>query len=202
MAGGLAALVSEVEGVLGDPYVYGASGPANFDCSGLVQWAATKAGFKGVPRTSEAQWAWVDKIQASQLQPGDLVFSQWPGDNAAPGHVQIYVGGGNVVGADTVNVEKTTLAAQQGHIVGYGRIPGAKAGSGGTGGSGGGGGIGGGLLSLALPQDVLDMMTGAEKLVQGLSWFVNPQNWARITAAFLGLFLGAFGIMALVKAGT
>lgn len=196
MAGGLAALVSEVEGVLGDPYVYGASGPANFDCSGLVQWAATKAGFKGVPRTSEAQWAWVDKINKSQLQPGDLVFSQWPGDNAAPGHVQIYVGGGNVVGADTVNVEKTTLAAQQGHIVGYGRIPGAKAASSGSSGSS----SGGGLLSLALPQDVLDMMSGAEKLLQGLSWFINPQNWARIFAGFLGLFLGAFGIVALVKA--
>lgn len=198
MAGTLSALVSEVEGVLGDPYSYGSAGPGSFDCSGLVQWAAMKAGFSGVPRTSEAQWAWVNKIQQSQLQPGDLVFSQWPGDNASPGHVQIYVGGGNVIGADTVNVEKTTLAAQQGHIVGYGRIPGAKGGT--T--AGGGAGTGGGLLSLALPQSILDTMTTAERLVSGLSWFVNPENWARIFAGLVGVLLAGVGIFALVKAGT
>jgi cell wall-associated NlpC family hydrolase len=85
----LSTFLTNAVDALGDPYVYGATGPAAFDCSGLVQWAAQKAGFKGVPRTSEAQWNWVQKISQAQLQPGDLVFSQWPGDNASPGPVQI-----------------------------------------------------------------------------------------------------------------
>lgn len=196
----LAAFVGEVKSALGDPYVYGSSGPKSFDCSGLVQWAAHKAGISGVPRTSEAQWAWVQKIQKRDLMPGDLVFSQWPGDNASPGHVQIYIGGGNVIGADTVNVEQTTLAAQAGHIVGYGRMPGANVDTVASGATGGG--LGSGLLSLALPQDVLDTMASAERVVSGLAWFVNPENWARIFAGIVGMMLAGFGIVALVKAGT
>jgi hypothetical protein len=198
MSDPIAAFVTEVRSALGDPYVYGATGPKSFDCSGLVQWAASKAGFHGVPRTSEAQWNWVTKINKSQLQPGDLIFTQWPGDDAPPGHVQVYIGNGKVIGADTTRtgVETTNLAASAGHIVGYGRIPGVAAGS-----SSSGGGIGGGLLSLALPDGVLTMFSDAEKLVQGVGWFINPENWARLVAGGVGAVLAAIGLVFLVKAG-
>jgi hypothetical protein len=206
--------VSAIQSVLGDSYSYGAEGPSSFDCSGLVQWAAGQAGIKGVPRTSEAQWNWVNKIQLADLQPGDLVFSQWPGDNASPGHVQVYVGNGNVIGADNpgVGVEQTPLSNSAGHIIGYGRMPGQAAGGAGTGGglsgviSGIGGALGfgaggSGLLGLALPQPVLDMFTGLEKIAQGLAWFINPENWARMLSGGIGVILAVFGLVFLVRAG-
>src|SRR5580692_253289 len=82
-----AEIVTEVEKFVGDSYVYGAAGPSTFDCSGLVQYVLTTLGVQNVPRTSEDQYAWVDKVSQQQLQPGDLVFAQFPGDNASPGHV-------------------------------------------------------------------------------------------------------------------
>ena len=39
----------------GDPYSYGAAGPARFDCSGLVYYSFRRAGFSRIPRTSSAQ---------------------------------------------------------------------------------------------------------------------------------------------------
>ncbi|WP_051217827.1 C40 family peptidase [Nocardioides insulae] len=58
----------------GDPYRYGASGPGSFDCSGLVNYAYRKAGFKGTPRTSSQQAGWAKRIKRKHLRPGDLVF--------------------------------------------------------------------------------------------------------------------------------
>ena len=117
--------ISEIRKFIGDAYVYGAEGPTTFDCSGLVQYALAQLGIDA-PRTSEAQYGWVDKIDRSDLQIGDLVFMQFPGDNASPGHVEIYVGKGNVLGADdpAQGVAITSLASVQSNIVGYGRVPG------------------------------------------------------------------------------
>lgn len=191
--------VNAIHTAVGDPYVYGDQGPSSFDCSGLVLWAAGLAGIKGVPRTSEAQWNWVNKIKQSELVPGDLVFSQWPGDNASPGHVQVYVGNGQVIGADNshTGVEQTPLSNDAGHIIGYGRMPGQPASIGGDtsllpSGS---------LFSLALPQPILDMFASAEKVAQGLAWFVNPENWARMVSGGLGVILLIFGMVFLVRAG-
>jgi hypothetical protein len=190
-----AEFIKEVTSRLGDPYVWGGTGPSGFDCSGLVYWALVKMGAHAPPRTSEAQWGWVQHISYEQLQPGDLVFSQWPGDNASPGHVQIYIGGGNVIGADTVNVEQVKLATDTGHVVGYGRIPGISGQSGVT-----GGGAGGGLLSLFLPAQVLAFFSDAEKFVAALMWLVNPENWMRLLAGGFGILTGIAGILFLVKA--
>lgn len=121
--------VSVLRGLIGDPYQYGAAGPTAFDCSGLVQYGLEQIGMANVPRTSEAQWKWIKEsggqINKGQLKPGDLVFSQWPGDNASPGHVQVYVGGGKVIQAPHPggSVSVASLSSDTGHIVGYGRIP-------------------------------------------------------------------------------
>src|SRR6185437_7004130 len=82
-----AAFLALARRALGTPYVWGGHAPGGFDCSGLVYWSARAAGIKGMPRTSEQQWGFVNRISESQLRPGDLVFEQWPGDQAAPGHV-------------------------------------------------------------------------------------------------------------------
>jgi cell wall-associated NlpC family hydrolase len=58
---------------LGKPYVFGATGPDAYDCSGLVMMAYRAAGL-AIPRTSQQQWAYGRQIPASQVRPGDLVF--------------------------------------------------------------------------------------------------------------------------------
>jgi hypothetical protein len=123
---GAKAFVGALRSELGKPYQYGAAGPGAFDCSGLVYWTLSAVGINNVPRTSEDQWKWSQHINRSQLAPGDLVFTQWPGDNASPGHVQVYIGAGKVIGANHTGapVQITSLAGDSSHIVGYGKVPG------------------------------------------------------------------------------
>lgn len=86
-------------GKLGRPYVWGAEGPDNFDCSGLVQWAYAQAGIK-VPRVTHQQFVSGPQIPLAQAQPGDLLF--WRHDPTNPGyvsHVAIYWGGGKMLHA-------------------------------------------------------------------------------------------------------
>jgi NlpC/P60 family len=184
-------VVAEVEKFVGSPYVYGAAGPSAFDCSGLVQYVLTQLGVPSVPRTSEEQWAWVQHIDASQLQPGDLVFAQFPGDNASPGHVGIYTGNGQVLSAQdpALGVGYSTLASWGGNIVGYGQPPGvggAGAQAVTTGASGAAGGA-------AIPSNLL---SGAGNLVHALAvvldrafaLFAPGQGW-RITFAVAAIIL-------------
>jgi cell wall-associated NlpC family hydrolase len=90
---------------LGDHYVYGATGPSTFDCSGLVQAAWASAGV-AIPRTTYEQVAALPAVSTSALQPGDLLF--FDGD----GHVGIYVGGGYLIDAPQTgqDVEKVALS--------------------------------------------------------------------------------------------
>lgn len=76
---------------LGCPYVWGATGPDRFDCSGLVKWAYAQAGVP-LPRTTYEQITGGVAVPRSQVRPGDLVFPH-------PGHVQLAIGGGLVVEA-------------------------------------------------------------------------------------------------------
>jgi peptidoglycan DL-endopeptidase CwlO len=80
---------------LGAPYVWGATGPNQFDCSGLVQWSYLQAGIS-LPRSTYSQVTVGQSVSVSQMQPGDLVF--YYSDFS---HVAIYIGGGNVVHAPT-----------------------------------------------------------------------------------------------------
>ena len=78
---------------LGDPYVYGASGPSSFDCSGLTSSAYAAAGVT-IPRTAEAQASAGTRLSLSELKPGDLVifYSDYH-------HVGLYAGNGMVLHA-------------------------------------------------------------------------------------------------------
>ncbi|MFF2132772.1 NlpC/P60 family protein [Streptomyces olivochromogenes] len=79
---------------IGSPYVYGASGPSSFDCSGFTSWAYAQAGVS-IPRTSESQANIGTRIYSqSDLQVGDLVF--FFGDLH---HVGLYAGNGQVLHA-------------------------------------------------------------------------------------------------------
>lgn len=79
---------------LGSPYIFSASGPNSFDCSGLTSWAYAQAGVS-IPRTSESQATIGTKIYSqSGLQIGDLVF--FFNDLH---HVGLYAGNGQVLHA-------------------------------------------------------------------------------------------------------
>ncbi|MEW2549170.1 NlpC/P60 family protein [Streptomyces sp. NPDC047002] len=78
---------------IGDPYVYGATGPSSFDCSGLMMWSYAQAGVS-IPRTSQAQGAAGPHLSRDQLQVGDLVI--FFGDAS---HVGMYAGNGQVLHA-------------------------------------------------------------------------------------------------------
>jgi cell wall-associated NlpC family hydrolase len=78
---------------LGKPYVWGASGPNSFDCSGLTSWAFNRAGVT-LPRSSSAQSTVGRSVSWSDMQPGDLVFYYSP-----VSHVGIYAGGGKMINA-------------------------------------------------------------------------------------------------------
>ena len=77
---------------LGDPYVYGGTGPNGWDCSGLVQ-AAWRAAGVSLPRVVGPQMNATKRIPMSQLQPGDLVAY------SSMSHIGIYLGNGRVVHA-------------------------------------------------------------------------------------------------------
>ncbi|MFG3150251.1 NlpC/P60 family protein [Streptomyces sp. NPDC048243] len=78
---------------LGSPYVWGATGPNAFDCSGLTQAAYRSAGVS-LPRTTYAQINAGQRVSRSELQPGDLVFFY-----SGISHVGIYVGDGQMIHA-------------------------------------------------------------------------------------------------------
>lgn len=84
----------------GSAYVYGASGPRAFDCSGLTQWAYRQAG-KRIPRTSGAQAASTRRVTRRAARPGDLVFFHSGGRVY---HVGIYAGGNSVIHASRPGV--------------------------------------------------------------------------------------------------
>jgi len=95
-------VVSLVRAQLGKPYVWGATGPNSFDCSGLVYYIYhTKKGMN-IPRTSTAQGMASTPVSWSDIQPGDIVWRT--------GHIGIYVGGGKVIHAPRAGKPVTELS--------------------------------------------------------------------------------------------
>jgi peptidoglycan DL-endopeptidase CwlO len=100
----------------GDPYVWGAAGPGEFDCSGLVVWAYAQEGIT-LPHYTGDLWNSGVHIPRADLEPGDLVFF-FPDIS----HVGIYLGDGLMIDApgfgEVVRVEPVYWA----YFVGAARI--------------------------------------------------------------------------------
>jgi cell wall-associated NlpC family hydrolase len=97
---------------VGCPYVWGASGPNKFDCSGFAYWCLSQTSSPlGASRTNaagQAKWCYDNgcMVGRSELQPGDLVFWQNLGCEGCSKwneihHVGIYVGNGKVMEASS-----------------------------------------------------------------------------------------------------
>ena len=84
------AVVSYAKQFLGRPYVYGASGPNSFDCSGLTSYVYKNAAGINIGRTTYDQIKSGLEVSRSNLQPGDLVFT-------SANHVGIYVGDNKII---------------------------------------------------------------------------------------------------------
>ena len=82
----------------GDPYVWGAAGPDQFDCSGLIMWAYEQIGIN-LPHYTGEQYNSGEHISQDQLEPGDLVFF-YPDIS----HVGMYVGNGMMIDAPDFGV--------------------------------------------------------------------------------------------------
>jgi len=104
---------------LGDRYVFGATGPSRFDCSGLVQWAFRQAGISTTHYTGTLYNDY-RHIPESQLKPGDLVF--FYRDHH---HVGIYIGNGLMINAPhTGDVVRIASIAAHGYYSGAVRVVG------------------------------------------------------------------------------
>ncbi len=101
---------------LGKTYVYGATGPDTFDCSGLTQFVWNKAGVT-TPRVAADQDAWSVPVPLSELKPGDLVFYGTTDIH----HEGMYIGGGLMINAphtgDVVRISPVFYA----DLAGFGR---------------------------------------------------------------------------------
>jgi len=83
---------------VGDAYVWGAAGPSQFDCSGLVVWAFAQEGIS-LPHYTGDLWNSGVHVARNDLEPGDLVFFF-----ADISHVGIYVGNGLMIDAPDFGV--------------------------------------------------------------------------------------------------
>ncbi|WP_324613106.1 NlpC/P60 family protein [Streptomyces sp. SBT349] len=87
------AAIAFAEAQLGKPYVWGATGPNSFDCSGLTQAAWREAGVE-IPRVTFDQVDFGTQVSRDALRPGDLVFFY-----ADVSHVGLYIGDGMMIHA-------------------------------------------------------------------------------------------------------
>ena len=114
-----AAQSSSVGGVVGAayagvgvPYVYGGKTTSGWDCSGFVAWAYAQAGIN-IPSSTSAIRGSGLFVQTSNPKPGDLVFQN------GGGHVGIYVGNGQMIGAQNPSVGTFQHSVTRNPLMGY-----------------------------------------------------------------------------------
>lgn len=95
-SGGVGSAIAFAKAQLGEQYVWGATGPSTWDCSGLMLRAFESAGIY-LPRVSQDQYSATTPISLGELQRGDLLF--WGSSPGSIYHVALYLGGGEMIHA-------------------------------------------------------------------------------------------------------
>ena len=90
--------MAESKKYVGCPYVYGATGPDSFDCSGLIYYVANQALGLQLPRTSKAMYSFCKVVPKEKMEEGDLLFFK-TNNTASITHVGIYIGGSQFISA-------------------------------------------------------------------------------------------------------
>lgn len=93
-------LVEEAKKWIGSPYVWGASRPGAFDCSGFIQYIYKQNGIN-LPRVSYQQMAAGRKVDKNDLQVGDLLGWDYSGRNPGADHIAMYIGNGQIIHTNT-----------------------------------------------------------------------------------------------------
>lgn len=116
-------IIKTAKAQIGKPYVYGASGPNSFDCSGFVYYVMKESGVKVTRNSSAGHWKTIDKVKSPK--EGDVVFLEntyKPG----PSHMGIYIGDGNYINAKSVGegikIDSLYSSYTQKHLLGFGRF--------------------------------------------------------------------------------
>lgn len=160
---------------IGKPYVLGATGPNAWDCSGLIQGAYRAAGVS----LSRTTWTQINDgvaVDPANIQPGDLRFPD-------PGHVQLYIGNGEIIEAanPTVPVRRTKAwgpAWKVRRVTTPGTAPGTPTNP-------------VDATNNIIPASITDTLTQ-------LGSVTNPRFWARIFIGFMGfglLFVALMGLL-------
>jgi len=122
-------MVASATAMLGQPYRYGGSAPGGFDCSGLVAYAALRAGIR-LPRTAHQQLRAGRRIRRSDLRAGDLVFMHLAGKEL---HVGIALDGARFIHAPAsggrVRIDSLAAAPYARGFIGARRVIDAGAGA-------------------------------------------------------------------------
>lgn len=90
-------LLVEAHKHIGTKYVWGATGPNAFDCSGYTSYVYKQLGYQ-ISRTSTQQYKEGTTVDRYQLKSGDLVFFTRRGSGKNVGHVGIVVTANNTTG--------------------------------------------------------------------------------------------------------
>lgn len=106
---GIAATAAKYSGV---PYVWGGSSPSGWDCSGFVKYVYAQHGIN-IARGTSAILGSGQFVRTSNPKPGDLVFQN------GGGHVGIYLGGGQMIGAQNPTVDTLVHSVSRNPLYGY-----------------------------------------------------------------------------------
>ena len=121
-----AAVLAEAQKHLGKQYVWGASGPDSFDCSGYVSYVLGKSGAASIGRqTAQGLFDRSTPVSKADARPGDLVFFTKTYSSANPvTHVGIYIGNGMMIHCGKpVQYASFETPWWDSHFYSFGRLP-------------------------------------------------------------------------------
>jgi hypothetical protein len=200
MAVDVPGLIGLLKQQLGKPYVFGSAGPGQFDCSGLTQYVYKPYGIN-LPHHAADQAKLGTAVTATDIQPGDLVFSDWgDGPNS---HVGIAVSGQQIIDAPHTGavVRYDTLSPSYlRHVTAIRRMSGAAGGGVSLGGVGGAiaDATGLGAIADAIRTAAAPIVSVGKLSDQAFKIFM-PSTFLRVVAGIAGGLLLLWGVFLLAR---